>query len=196
MSETHPPGGDSTELYSDSGQVKDLEKIITSIPLNTPDNDIISLLKRYLSYSNINPNERKPITGVKHKANAFVKHFSDVSDDSYCNITASSRWDYIRLLMAQPLLLVELLVCAFAHLVERASTDAFKKVVVYNRETWIEGVLPVGSWTVFMVSIRTNNDCERWLRRLDTNARDGILPFYTLVPELSREAGRKKTRDV
>jgi hypothetical protein len=46
----------------------------------------------------------------------------------------------------------------------------------------------VGEWSVFMLSVRTNNDCEGWHRRLNVQARRSTLPFYTLVALLHEEA--------
>jgi hypothetical protein len=45
-----------------------------------------------------------------------------------------------------------------------------------------------GEWSVFMLSVRTNNDCEGWHRRLNVQARRGTLPFYTLIALLHEEA--------
>lgn len=50
-------------------------------------------------------------------------------------------------------------------------------------------IWPTSSWSVFMQSVRTNNDLEGWHRGLNSRAsgKSG-LPFYLLVKFLYREA--------
>lgn len=64
-----------------------------------------------------------------------------------------------------------------------------QKWVQYIEDTWITSsfYLP-SSWSVFMQTIRTNNDAEGWHHRINRRARTVGLNFYTLVPLLHREA--------
>ena len=46
-----------------------------------------------------------------------------------------------------------------------------------------------GSWSVFMLPIRTNNDIEAWHHGLNSRANNRVhLPFYLLVELLHQEA--------
>ena len=59
---------------------------------------------------------------------------------------------------------------------------------VYN--TWIRNnVYPIRNWSIFMCSMRTNNDVEGWHNNLNSrvSSRDPV-PFYLLVTELFKEA--------
>ncbi|XP_022297652.2 uncharacterized protein LOC111107015 [Crassostrea virginica] len=55
---------------------------------------------------------------------------------------------------------------------------------------WIRNpVFPVPNWSVFMLSVRTNNDLEGWHNRLNARVcRIGRVPFYLLLIELYQEA--------
>jgi hypothetical protein len=92
--------------------------------------------------------------------------------------------------MSLPFLPAEQVEDAFNHLKKSATTDAFQKLIKYIQGTWIRGFYEIATWNMFMVPTRTNNDCEGWHRRVNVNAWDGSLPFYTLVPLLHEEAGR------
>ncbi|WAR10065.1 hypothetical protein MAR_035141 [Mya arenaria] len=46
----------------------------------------------------------------------------------------------------------------------------------------------VREWSCYRQSVRTNNDCEGWHRRINSKARRSNLQFYVLVPLLQREA--------
>jgi len=61
--------------------------------------------------------------------------------------------------------------------------------VAYVENTWIQTSLwPPAVWSVFDVSVRTNNDCEGWHARLNRKAVTAQLPLYTLIDLLYCEA--------
>lgn len=55
---------------------------------------------------------------------------------------------------------------------------------------WIRNpTFPIKSWSVFMLSVRTNNDLEGWHNRINSRVnRTGKIPFYLLLVELYSEA--------
>ena len=58
------------------------------------------------------------------------------------------------------------------------------RLAVFTGQTW-----PPSSWSVFMRSIRTNNDIEGWHLGLNRRAaRESQLPLYLLISLLHREA--------
>ncbi|VDI46162.1 Hypothetical predicted protein [Mytilus galloprovincialis] len=57
-----------------------------------------------------------------------------------------------------------------------------------NRQWFNNGVINIADWCIFKRSVRTNNDVEGWHNRLNTAAKHGGVPFYTLVPDLMKEA--------
>ena len=78
----------------------------------------------------------------------------------------------------------------FHRLERQAPTPTLQEFSQYVKSTWIESrIWPTSSWSVFMQSVRTNNDLEGWHRGLNSRAsgKSG-LPFYLLVKFLYREA--------
>ena len=64
-----------------------------------------------------------------------------------------------------------------------------KELVQYVRTTWVDSQQwPPSSWSVFQRSVRTNNDCEGYHRRINSKIRRDHLPFYQLVDLLHTEA--------
>lgn len=64
-----------------------------------------------------------------------------------------------------------------------------RQLLDYMNNTWILSTIwPPTSWSVFNRSIRTNNDCEGWHRRLNTKTLRHNLPFYQLLDLLHKEA--------
>ena len=71
---------------------------------------------------------------------------------------------YIRQLMA----LHETIEATLESLRPEATTQPLKEFVHYIRETWINSrVWPPKCWSVFMLSVRTNNDIEGWYHALN-----------------------------
>ena len=97
---------------------------------------------------------------------------------------------YIRRLMALPFLPHETIEATFESLRPEATTQPLKEFVHYIGETWINSrVWPPKCWSVFMLSVRTNNDIEGWHHALNRRAAGRCgLPFYLLVSLLHNEA--------
>lgn len=97
---------------------------------------------------------------------------------------------YIRRLMALPFLPHETIEATYESLKAEATTEPLKKFVAYIGENWIRSrVWPPKCWSVFMQSIRTNNDLEGWHHGLNKRAAGRCgLPLYMLVDLLHKEA--------
>ena len=96
---------------------------------------------------------------------------------------------HVRRLLALPFLPAEHIQEAFANLRGRIGDERVLQLEAYIDSTWMASpTWSVGEWSVFMLSVRTNNDCEGWHRRLNVQARRGTLPFYTLIALLHEEA--------
>ncbi|KAK3083417.1 hypothetical protein FSP39_022105 [Pinctada imbricata] len=68
---------------------------------------------------------------------------------------------YIRQLMALPFLPPRHIPPAFDNLSTRASSTSLQSLVDYMRRQWISNpVFPVDSWSVYQLTVRTNNDIE------------------------------------
>ncbi|KAJ8031852.1 hypothetical protein HOLleu_25188 [Holothuria leucospilota] len=92
-------------------------------------------------------------------------------------------------LIALPFLPHEFIPEMFHYLKRLAESDAIKGVVNYIENTWINGPWPPSAWSVFMQSVRTNNDVEGWHNRLNCHANGRCqLPFYLLIDLLHKEA--------
>ena len=101
--------------------------------------------------------------------------------------------EYIRKLLALPYLPPQHIERSFGRLSgcvtdHTTNLDQLLKLLDYIRSTWIENtVWPVNSWSVFMRTVRTNNDVEGWHHRLNSRAGKANLHFYDLVQLLHRE---------
>jgi hypothetical protein len=71
---------------------------------------------------------------------------------------------------------------AFLDLDDKAP-DSVHSVMDYVYITWIRNnVYPIRNWSIFMLSIRTNNDVEGWHNNLNSRVSSrGPVPFYLLV---------------
>ena len=59
----------------------------------------------------------------------------------------------------------------------------------YVKENWIESTIwPPAAWSIFMQSVRTNNDVEGWHKRINSKARKTNLCLYLLIQVLHEEA--------
>ncbi|XP_052819923.1 uncharacterized protein LOC128245737 [Mya arenaria] len=101
-------------------------------------------------------------------------------------------YHFVRKLLALPYLPAEHVRPAFLTISEQAEESESERIldlVDYIGRTWVEGTLwRPENWSVYMETVRTNNDVERWHRRLNTRAGGAQLPFYVIVPLLSVEA--------
>ena len=97
---------------------------------------------------------------------------------------------FIRKIMALPFLPVAEIRGMFTQLQSTASTPKLEQFTQYVGRTWITGkTWPPSSWSVFMKSIRTNNDIEGWHLGLNRRASGkSQLPLYLLITLLHREA--------
>nr|XP_034315216.1 uncharacterized protein LOC117685079 [Crassostrea gigas] len=68
--------------------------------------------------------------------------------------------------------------------------EVLAPVMDYVYRTWIRAsIFKIHHWSVFMTSIRTNNDVGGWHNRLNTSVvTRGSVPFYHLLLVLHREA--------
>ena len=92
--------------------------------------------------------------------------------------------------MALPFLAEEDIRLQFQHLQQTANTAPLRQFTDYVSSTWIESITwPPSSWSVFMQSVRTNNDVEGWHNGLHTRAQDkSQLLMYLLIDLLYKEA--------
>ena len=68
---------------------------------------------------------------------------------------------FITRLMALPFLPYETIATMFEHLASSATTPMLQQLISYIRNTWIENeIWSPSTWSVFMLSVRTNNDIE------------------------------------
>ncbi|XP_062584169.1 uncharacterized protein LOC134245950, partial [Saccostrea cucullata] len=98
--------------------------------------------------------------------------------------------EFIRQVLALPFLPPEHKVETFHHLDRHVQTDLLDSLMEYVWRQWLNNpTFPVRNWSVFMLSIRTNNDVEGWHNRLNSRvAQRGPVPFYLLLVELHKEA--------
>ena len=98
--------------------------------------------------------------------------------------------DFIRRVMALPFRPEEEIVPQFERLEGQVPDGNLNHFVRYVRATWIDGsTWTHSSWTVFMQSVRTNNDVEGWHQGLHRRASSRCqLPLYLLIDLLHREA--------
>lgn len=91
--------------------------------------------------------------------------------------------------MALPFLPTTHIRDTFISLQNRANTPQLRDLVAYMDRQWFNnGVIHIADWCIFKRSVRTNNDVEGWHNRLNSAAKHGGVPFYTLVPDLMKEA--------
>lgn len=78
----------------------------------------------------------------------------------------------------------------FHHLDRKANNDQLDSLMDYVWRQWIRNpTFPIKNWSVFMLSVRTNNDLEGWHNRINSRVnRTGKIPFYLLLVELYSEA--------
>lgn len=101
-------------------------------------------------------------------------------------------YTYLRQVMALPFLPPEHIPDTFNRLQEKATNQdnqAIQDVLHYVYRTWINNnIFNIEYWSVFMTSIRTNNDVEGWHNRINYRvAARGPVPFYSILTELFSE---------
>ena len=97
---------------------------------------------------------------------------------------------FLRKVMALPFLPHGAIQPMFERLREDAPPGPIQQLMEYVSLTWISNTTwPPSSWSVFMLSVRTNNDVEGWHHGLHRRASGRAnLPFYMLVGLLFQEA--------
>ncbi|XP_078320431.1 uncharacterized protein LOC144621357 [Crassostrea virginica] len=92
--------------------------------------------------------------------------------------------------MALPFLPPEHIEGTYHYLDQRVQTDELNEFMDYVWRQWFRHPsFRVRNWSVYMLSVRTNNDLEGWHNRLNSrmNSR-GPVPFYLLLLEMYKEA--------
>ena len=105
----------------------------------------------------------------------------------------NSAYKFCRRVMAFPFLPAESIYPMFCSLKASVPAGPYVALMTYIDQTWMKSsVWPIESWCVFKRTVRTNNDCEGWHRRLNNLAPGQAgLNMYFLIQILYRE-----TRDV
>ena len=98
--------------------------------------------------------------------------------------------DFIGQLLSLPFLPHEHIQPAFEQLSDRVvGQPVLTELLGYIRSTWLESsTWTISDCSVFMRSIRTNNDVEGWHRRLNGRAGRHTVQFYNVVKLLHAEA--------
>ena len=98
-------------------------------------------------------------------------------------------YSFLRLVMALPFLPHEHIRDAFLDLDDKAPASVVP-VMDYVYKTWIRNnVYPIRNWSIFMCSIRKNNNMEGWHINLSSKVSSrGPVPFYLLLTEMFKEA--------
>ena len=78
----------------------------------------------------------------------------------------------------------------FDRLQIKATTPPPQKKVEYISNTWVNSsTWPPSTWSIFDMSVRTNNDIEGWHNRINKRAAGKCnLPFYLFVKLIHQEA--------
>ncbi|XP_053381680.1 uncharacterized protein LOC128549186 [Mercenaria mercenaria] len=98
---------------------------------------------------------------------------------------------YIRQIMALPFLPSAHIEQASEELAGRANSDQLVGLVTYVEKQWMNhAIFDIQSWSVFGLTVRTNNDCEGWHNKLNLKAGNQTLTLYRLIPALRSEAER------
>ena len=98
-------------------------------------------------------------------------------------------YPFIRKVLALPFLPTKEISATYARLQE---IKKLQELMQHISRNWITGnTWPPSSWSVFMKSVRTNNDREDWHLGLNRHASGkSQLPLYLLIHLLSYEARR------
>ena len=90
--------------------------------------------------------------------------------------------------MALPLLPSINILPVFERLKDDACTEPLQQVVSYIKNVWISSAMwPPASWSMYMQSVRTNNDCEGWHRQINAKGK-AKMSFHRLLSLLRGEA--------
>jgi len=83
--------------------------------------------------------------------------------------------------MALPFLPEAMIPSAFRKIKRKATRATLQRFAAYVEKTWTtSSVWPPSTWSVYLQSIRMNNDVEGWHNGLNRRAQGkSQLPFYT-----------------
>lgn len=133
-----------------------------------------------------------PIRGcVFHWGQAVFRHVQSLGLATEY-LQEGGTYAFIRKLLCLPFLPAEHIQPTFRALCDLNSATHLEPLLEYMDRTWFQSATwSVENLCVYGQSVRTNNDCEGWHRRL--NVRAGISPpFYLLVKLLHREANKPR----
>ena len=100
-------------------------------------------------------------------------------------------YSLLRKVMALPFLPEAEIVPIFEHLQRQATTERLSDFMEYVSRTWAHrnASWPPSCWSVYLRSVRTNNDVEGWHHGLNLRCHGKTqLPFYVLIQLLHEEA--------
>ena len=117
-----------------------------------------------------------------------LQHLGLVSSYTFC-MKKDSAYKFCRRVMALPFLPAESIYPMFCSLKSTVRSGPYANLMEYIDQTWMKSsVWPIESWCVFKRTVRTNNDCEGWHRRLNNLAPgQSGLNLYFLIQILYRE---------
>ncbi|CAG2238335.1 unnamed protein product [Mytilus edulis] len=97
---------------------------------------------------------------------------------------------FIKKVLALPYLPAGHILPAYRQLtVPPTASPLLHQLMAYINRAWLQcSVWSVAQWSVYQLSIRTNNDVEGWHRRFNGKANGKKLHFYKIVPALIKEA--------
>ncbi|XP_052102154.1 uncharacterized protein LOC127735816 [Mytilus californianus] len=96
---------------------------------------------------------------------------------------------FIKKVLALPYLPAGHILPAYRQLTVPPTSPLLHQLMVYIHRAWLQcSVWSVAQWSVYQLSIRTNNDVEGWHRRFNGKANGNKLHFYKMVPALIKEA--------
>ncbi|XP_046563982.1 uncharacterized protein LOC124272806 [Haliotis rubra] len=95
----------------------------------------------------------------------------------------------IKKLMALPYLHHRHIPDQFAAIKATTEDTSLYPLCTYEENTWLfSTVWPITSWSVYGMTVRTNNDCEGWHKKVNQAAGKRNLEFFLLVNLLHKEA--------
>jgi hypothetical protein len=132
--------------------------------------------------------ERKINGCCFHWTQAIWRHVQELGlSAAYRNDEGTNK--FCRRLMSLPFLPQEHIPTMFASIRKEANTEQLKDLCSYIEATWITSQMwSPADWSIFMLPIRTNNDCEGWHNRLNGKASKGHLNLYMLISLLHEES--------
>ncbi|KAK3719185.1 hypothetical protein QZH41_020418 [Actinostola sp. cb2023] len=97
---------------------------------------------------------------------------------------------FLKKLLALPYIPDDKIYEVFMRLQGNATTNALRQLMDYINKTWVETTTwPPSTWSVYGMSVRTNNDVEGWHNRLNRRAMGKAqLPLYMLIKLLHEES--------